>query len=127
MGKLKIGDKWTTNNYKYYILGENGNIITNPGGNLNYEVIDIKKGISCYYIVSIKSSFKDEVTNTYQSQTYIATYNKKNKRFYAIEPATLNDEFGIVKMKIKKNGDLRVQLIESDPNSLVYITDLQKY
>jgi hypothetical protein len=127
MKDLKIGDKWTTNNFNYYTLEKNGNIITNPGGNLSYEVIDIKKGISCYYIVSIKASFKDEVTNTYQSQTYIATYNKKNKHFYAIEPATLDDEFAIVKMKIKKNGNLRVQYIESQPGSLVYITDLQKY
>jgi len=127
MGKLKIGDKWKTNNYNIYTLGNNGTLITNPAKNLNYEVIDIKKGVSCYYIVSIKASFEDELNNTL-SDTFIATYNKKNKHFYGIEPIALaKDDLGFIKMKIKKNGDLRVQFLESAQNCLVYVTDLQKY
>ena len=48
MGKLKIGDKWKTNNYNIYTLRDNGTLITNPARNLSYEIIDIKKEISCY-------------------------------------------------------------------------------
>ena len=72
-------------------------------------------------------SYEDEVNNTI-SESSIATYNKKNKRFYSLEPLVVaSDGTGILKMKIKKNGNLVVQFMEGSQNCLVYITELQKY
>jgi hypothetical protein len=126
MGQLKKGNIYNIDKYYTYNISNNGNIESNDWGKLQYEIMDIKRtNVKNYYIVGLKASFNDNDKKP-ASQIYLSMYNKKNKIFNSIEPATKDEGWALVKLKILCNGKMRVQYLEASENSMMYIVDLKK-